>query len=345
MQHQSKILVVGPSWVGDMVMAQTLFKVIKQRDADARIDVLAPAWSQPILDRMPEISQSWVSPFRHGQIRLRERFRLAKEMREQEYDQAIVLPNSYKSALIPFFAKISNRTGWLGEKRWGILTDIRYLDTRQYPLMIQRFVALGLPQKASVPGHIAAPKLEIDKNNREAALQRLQLFPEAGPILALCPGAEFGASKRWPQQYYAKVANTMLEQGWQVWLFGTQKDRSITDLIDADTRARCHNLAGKTSLSDVIDLISLAKQVVTNDSGLMHIANAVGCNSIVIYGSSSPEFTPPLSKRAQIIRPDIECSPCFKRICPLKHHNCMNGIKAEQVIDKLNQDVSDQIAQ
>ena len=139
MQVFNKILIVGPSWVGDMVMAQTLFKIIKQRNADVQLDVLAPASSQPLLDRMPEISQSWVSPFRHGQLRLLERYRLAKKIAEQKYDQAIVLPNSYKSALIPFFAKIPCRTSWLGEKRWGLLTDIRHLDKGQYPLMIQRF--------------------------------------------------------------------------------------------------------------------------------------------------------------------------------------------------------------
>ncbi|MCH9643345.1 MAG: lipopolysaccharide heptosyltransferase II, partial [Gammaproteobacteria bacterium] len=326
MQAPNKILVVGASWVGDMVMSQTLFKTIKQRHADVQLDVLAPAWSQPVLDRMPEISQSWVAPFRHGQLRLLERYRLAKKIAEQKYQQAILLPNSYKSALIPFFAKIPRRTGWLGEKRWGLLTDVRYLDKKQYPLMIQRFVALGLPSKAQVPDHIETPKLSINQDNCEQTLRRLQLFPEAGPILALCPGAEFGPSKRWPQHYYAAVAQEMLAQGWQVWLLGTQKDCAITDAINRDTDGRCINLAGKTSLGDVIDLMSLATKVITNDSGLMHIVNAVGRDTVVIYGSSSPDFTPPLSKRAQIIRPNIDCSPCFKRTCPLKHHNCMKMI-------------------
>ena len=332
MSDPKKILIIGPSWVGDMVMAQTLFMVIKQRHPEVELDVLAPPWCQPLLSRMPEINKGLVSPFQHGELCLRRRFRFAKELRNANYDQAIVLPNSYKSALIPLWAKIPLRTGWVGEKRWGVLNDTRTLDKKVYPLMVQRFVALALPKNAEMPTQIPSPRLVSSKADVEAALQRLQMVKPDKPVLALCPGAEFGGSKRWPAAYYAEVARDSIAQGWDVWLFGSENDRVITNQVNIQAGGGCLNLAGKTSLSEAVDLFSLVDVAVTNDSGLMHIANAVGCQSVVVYGSSSPRFTPPLSSRAEIIKSKLECSPCFKRECPLGHHDCMKNIKPDKVL-------------
>jgi heptosyltransferase II len=335
MQQANKILIVGPDWIGDTIMSQSLFKLIKQRNASAQIDVMASPLSQPLLERMPEVSQTWVVPFHQQQWHLRGRYQLAKKIREQQYDQAIVLPQTHQSAWISFFAKIPRRTGWFGDKRWGLLTDIRHMDKTQYPLMIQRFVALGLPAKAKIPDQIALPRLKIDPESCEAVLRRLQLFPEAGPILVMCPGAEFGVSKRWPEQHYAEVARQLLEQGWQVWLMGEQQDQGITNAIEQKVQGRCYNLVGKASLSEMTDLLSVASKVLTNDSGLMHVANAVGCDCVVLYGASSPDFAPPLSNRAKMITSNVDCSPCFKRTCPLEHHDCMNKILPGTVVNNI----------
>lgn len=327
-----KILITGPAWVGDMVMAQTLFKWLKQRYPDSEIDVLASARIKPLLDRMPEIHESLDSPFSHGELRLVDRYRLGISLRKRHYDQAIVLSNSYKSALIPYFAKVLRRTGWIGEMRYGLLNDVRRLSKQHLPQMIQRFIALGLEKDEPLPTELPYPQLQILVSSVDTTLNRLSLSKPDALILALCPGSEFGPSKRWPVDYYADVAKAKLSEGWRVWLFGSAKDKIITDSIAALTEHQAENLAGMTGLNEAIDLLSLASLVITNDSGLMHIAAALGRSLVVIYGSTSPEFTPPLSKKAQILKSKLLCSPCFKRACPYGHHYCMKKLKPEQVL-------------
>lgn len=334
--YKRKLLIVGPAWVGDMVMAQCLFKLVKLREPDTRIDVLAPAWTQPLLQHMPEVDQGVVSPFGHGELRISQRRQLAMKLRDRRYDQAIILPNSYKSALIPFWAKVPVRTGWLGEMRWGLLNDARKLDKEKFPLMIQRFSALGLPKDAD-PQQIPKPRLEIAPASIAQSLLAHRLPQPEAPLLAMCPGAEFGRSKKWPIEHYAEVANALLDLGWQVWLFGSAKDFADAQAINAATDTRCVNLAGETSLSEAICLLSLSSAVVTNDSGLMHIAAALNRPTVAIYGSSSPNFTPPLADKTKILKSTIDCSPCFKRECPLKHHRCMREQTSDGVIDALMQ--------
>ena len=331
-----KTLVVGPAWVGDMVMAQTLFRLLKQRQPDMQIDVLAPAWTRPLLDRMPEVNEAIDSPFTHGQMRLRDRYRLGVSLRLRGYDRAIVLPNSFKSALVPYVAKIRRRTGWVGEMRYGLLNDVRRRQKQQLPLMVERFMALGLEKGEALPEHLPRPALRTSSESVSHSLQQLGLNQPQQPVLALCPGAEFGASKRWPAEYYAEVANNKLANGWSVWLFGSAKERAVADQIDALSDHRCVNLAGTTQLNEAIDLLSLADAVVANDSGLMHIAAALGRPLVVVYGSTSPKFTPPLSDQVSILSLELDCSPCFKRECPLKHNRCMKDLKPVQVIEGIN---------
>ncbi len=329
---ERKILVVGPAWVGDMVMAQTLFQLLKQQAPGIQVDVLAPPWTKPLLERMPEVEQSIDLPFGHGELRLRDRRAIGKNLRSRVYDQAIILPNSYKSALIPFWAKIPQRTGWVGEMRYGLLNDIRRLDAKRYPLMIQRFMALGLPKKADLPTELPRPALKIAPDRVAETITRVGLVRDDRPVLALCPGAEFGASKRWPLEYYAEVANVKLAQGWRVWVFGSPKDKPIADRIQALTDHRAVNLAGTTQLTEAVDLLALADCVVTNDSGLMHIAAALNRPTIAIYGSTSTAFTPPLSDRVKVLQLDLSCQPCFSRECPLKHFKCMMDLKPDQIV-------------
>lgn len=334
MNNNRKILIIGPAWVGDMVMAQMLFRLLKQRMSQCQIDVLAPAWTKPLLDRMPEVQESLDSPFSHGEFRLIDRYHLGLILRKRRYDQAIVLPNSYKSALVPWFAKVPRRTGWMGEMRYTLLNDIRYLNKKQLPLMIQRFIALGLEKGESLSDKFFYPELKISKSNVNTTLHQFSLSAET-PILALCPGAEFGPSKQWPVSYFAEVANAKLAEGWQVWLFGSMKDKSVTDSIVSLVTHPIQNLAGLTQLSETVDLLSLASLVVTNDSGLMHIAAALHRSLVAVYGSTSPDFTPPLSSQAKILKSSLSCSPCFKRHCPYgrRYHPCMKELTPKRVLE------------
>ncbi len=331
MLSNRKILIVGPAWVGDMVMAQVLFKLLKQKDPAVMIDVLAPAWSEPLLNRMPEINRAIISPFGHGALLLKKRYDFAKKLRAERYSQAIILPNSFKSALIPFWAHIPIRTGWLGECRFGLLNNARILNKKNYPKMIDRFAALAFPANHQLPSDFLIPKFNIQPEQVEHALKKYNL-KQSEKILALCPGAEFGSSKRWLPEYFAAVANQKISEGWSVWLFGSQNDLAIADEIQAITHNQCENLIGKTNLSEAVDLLSLANTVVTNDSGLMHIAAALDRKVIAIYGSTSTAFTPPLSNKAAILQLDLSCQPCFARTCPLQHHNCMKLLLPSRVL-------------
>lgn len=334
MNQVAKYLIVGPSWVGDMVMAQSLFIDLKQREPDAVIHVLAPAWTSAIVDRMPEVERLIHADFKHGVLNLGARWRLGKSLRTEGYTQAIVLPNSLKSALVPFIARIPVRTGWVGEQRWGLLTDIRRLNKKKYPMTVQRFIALSRPASndSVTRDELPAPRLVADRVSAGNLLSKFKLNLDA-PVLALCPGAEFGESKQWPAERYAELVQYFLAKKWQVWILGSEKDRAVSHQINQDCEQRCHLLAGKTSLPEAVDLLSLANKVVSNDSGLMHISAALQRPLVAIYGSTDPGHTPPLSKNHKIARLNLDCSPCFKRTCPLQHLNCLTQLHAEQVID------------
>ncbi|EGV51729.1 lipopolysaccharide heptosyltransferase II [endosymbiont of Riftia pachyptila] len=335
MGSASPILVVGPSWAGDMVMAQSLFKALKRRDPEASVEVLAPGWSKPLLARMPEVDAAIEMPLGHGRLGLAERWRLGHSLRNRGYSQAILLPNSLKSALVPFWARIPLRTGWIGELRYGLLNDARRLDKQRWRMTVQRFVALAQPAGEHELPEIEPPALQVDPAERQRALQALGLKKGERPLLALCPGAEFGPSKRWPEAHYAELANHYLSQGWQVWLFGADKDQPACAEIDRLSDGACVDLAGRTTLAQAVDLLSLADAVVSNDSGLMHVAAALDRRLVAVYGSTDPGFTPPLNSRSKVVRLGLDCSPCFQRECPKGHLDCLNRLPVESVIDAL----------
>ncbi len=332
-----RILIVGPSWAGDMVMAQVLFKALKRRHPDVVIDVLAPAWSRPLLQHMPEVHGIIDLPLGHGELGLGKRWRLGRSLKQRGYDQAILLPNSLKSAFIPLFAGIPRRTGWVGESRYGLLNDIRRLDKQRLPMMVQRFVALAAPAEADELPAIEAPSLQVDADEVAQALQALGLGDETGSLLALCPGAEFGPAKRWPSAAYAELARHYLERGWRVWLFGSAKDAEVCREINRLSADRCADLSGRTTLAQAVALLALADGVVSNDSGLMHVAAALQRSLVAVYGSTDPGFTPPLNRNSRIVRLGLECSPCFKRECPLGHLDCLNRLPASQVVAALEE--------
>jgi heptosyltransferase-2 len=333
LKKSPKILVVGPAWVGDMVMAQSLFIALKHTRPDCRIDVLAPSWTLSLLERMPEVSKAIAMPVPRGKFGLMERIELGKSLRPEGYDQAILLPNSWKSAIPTFFAHIPVRTGYIGECRWGLLNDARKLDKKQLTMTVQRFVALGLPKDAAMPPDCPKPALAISQDRQQAVIDKFQLEPAVSGILALCPGAEYGPAKRWPPEYYAEVAKHKIDQGWQVWLFGSEKDKADAAEINKACSGLCTDFTGRTFLAEAVDLMSLANTVVSNDSGLMHVAAALDKKIIAVYGSSDPGFTPPLNDKAQVISLNLECAPCFKRECSLGHSHCLTGITPDQVLE------------
>jgi len=328
-----KILIVAPAWVGDMVMAQSLLKLLQARGNGAVVDVAAPSWTLDLLARMPEVRRAIALPLAHGELGLKKRWALGSALRRERYDQAIVLPNSWKSALVPFAAGIPRRTGYVGEFRYGLLNDVRYLNKKARWLMVDRFNALGVDERTPLP-EAPLPSLRADAAAARRAVEKLGLTTTT-PVLALCPGAEYGAAKRWPVAHFAELARAKARAGWAVWLFGSAKDAPVTQAIAAASAGACVDLAGRTSLGEAIDLLSLAHAVVTNDSGLMHVAAALGRPLVALFGSSDPSHTPPLSPTATVLYRALDCSPCFARECPLGHTRCLNDITPTDVLAAL----------
>lgn len=335
MSSARRILVVGPSWVGDMVMAQSLFMTLQVQHRGALIDVLAPQWSLPILERMPQVRRGIAMPLGHGELGLRTRWQLGRKLAQEGYHQAIVLPGSLKSALVPWFAGIPQRTGFTGEMRYGMLNDRRILDKKILPMTVQRFVALGMPPAAGPPPDTPTPLLAANASNAAHLLGKLELNTDR-PVIAFMPGAEYGPAKQWPTSHFAQLATDLITQGHQIWILGSGKDHDIAEQITlAATSTHIHNLCGKTQLADVVDLLSVCSAAVSNDSGLMHVAAALGIPLVALYGSSDPKHTPPLSPNAHVLHLNLECSPCFKRQCPLGHTRCLQDITPDLVLKAL----------
>jgi heptosyltransferase II len=328
----AELLIVGPSWLGDAVMMGSLVARLKAARPDRRITVLTPAHLEPLVRRLPGVDETLVNPFAHGALQLGERRRFGRNLRGRFAD-AIVLPHSWKSALVPFFAGIARRTGFVGEARYVVLSDARGLSEGALPRMVDRFCLLAEPAGASRPTETPAPVLKADPESVSATMARFGLT-DGPPAVALCVGAEYGPAKRWPPAHYAALGQRLARAGYAVWALGGPGDAAIGDQVAA-LAPDVINLAGRTSLPEVIDLIAAAKAVVSNDSGLMHVAAALGRPVVGLYGATSPAFAPPLSPRATILREDLPCSPCGKRVCPLGHFKCMNDLTPARVFAAL----------
>ncbi|WP_410012734.1 ADP-heptose--LPS heptosyltransferase RfaF [Sodalis sp. C49] len=339
-----KILVIGPSWVGDMMMSQSLYRTLLSLHPGAEIEVMAPDWCRPLLNRMPEVKQALSMPLGHGALALAQRRRLGLRLKKQHYQQAIVLPNSFKSALVPFFAGIARRTGWRGEMRYGLLNDLRVLDKTAFPLMVQRYVALAydkadIRSAEDLPQPLLWPRLEVRRDEILAARAAFSLTTER-PAIGFCPGAEFGPAKRWPHYHYAALAGTLIARGYQVLLFGSAKDRAtadeITGMLEASAGEHCRNLAGQTSLEQAVALLAGCRAVVSNDSGLMHIAAALERPLVALYGPSSPDFTPPLARHAKVIRLISGYQRIRKGSDAQGYHQSLMDIQPERVAAELD---------
>ena len=321
-----KILVVAPSWIGDTILAQPLLALLKRNNPAARVEVLAADWSAPLLARMAEVDAVIVNPFRHGELSFGARRALGRRLADADFSAAYVLPNSWKSALVPFFAGIPRRIGYQGESRYLLLNERHRLDTARHPQLVQRYAALAGPLPAIMP----LPKLGSTPEQQQAARHALDLPLDANPVI-FCPGAEYGPAKRWPAQHFAALARLVATPQDPAWLIGSDKDAVVGDEIAAAAGGAALNLCGRSTLKQAIDLIAAARCVISNDSGLMHVAAALERPLVALYGSSSPGYTPPLSAQATIVSRNLSCSPCFQRECPLGHFDCMNGIMPQQV--------------
>jgi heptosyltransferase-2 len=346
----NRILVVAPSWIGDTIMMQPLLMRLKAQQPDAEIHVLAPAWSAPLLGRMPEVTATIANPFAHGAFDWAGRKALGHRLMDTAagtgFCQAYVLPNSWKSALVPWFAGIPHRIGYTGEARFLLLNERHAKST--LPRLVDRYAALAGPADGPTP----EPRLSSTPTQQQAARSAQGLPLDGAPVI-FCPGAEYGPAKRWPVHHYAQlakllakklgaggtaVAATAAAMSASVWILGSAKDAPVGDEIAQLADGAALNLCGRTNLEQAIDLIAGAQAVVSNDSGLMHVAAALDRPMVALYGSSSPGYTPPLSSRATILSLDLDCSPCFKRECPLsapEHLRCLEDLAPERVLAAL----------
>jgi len=327
-----RALIIAPAWVGDAVMSEPLLARIRQQQPEWQLDVLAPDWVAPVFARMPEVGTVLNNPFRHGEFAPQQRRALGRELAKTGYRRAYILPNSLKSALVPFFARIPERVGFTGEGRLGLINVRHRLDKAALPRMVERFAQLAEPPGTPLPRPLPNPRLTSTPAQQAAALAKLAL-PKPERLAVFCPGAEYGPAKRWPAEHFAALAKGFAERGYTVWLLGSGKDKPIGEAIERD--GPCRNLCGQTNMADAIDLIALADQVVCNDSGLMHIAAALDRPTIALFGSSSPGFTPPGSDKAEVLSLKLPCSPCFKRECPFGHLDCLVNLTPERVMQKI----------
>ena len=339
-----KILIVGPSWVGDAVMAQSLYKIIKDSNPQSKIDVLSPEWSLGILNRMDELDDLICSPFDHGDLRIKDRIRFGYSLRDRSYDQAIVLTNSLKSSFIPFTANIPKRTGWLGEMRYGFINDIRKVNKNKHKLMVEKFSCLSINPLVDNNYEIPWPSLRVDLINLSKLLKKYS-FEQSHESIAICPGAEFGPSKRWPANYYAEVIRHYLSKNWQVFILGSKNDlpvaKVIEDQVPSENKALLFNFTGQTSIEDAVDILSTCDLVLTNDSGLMHVAAAVNVKLLALYGPTSPKFTPPLSKKAKVIQKIEGYEKTREGELEEGYHYGLSMIKPEEVLDSLSHLIKD----
>ena len=336
-----KILIISPSWLGDLIMSQSLYKTLKERDPGARLTIYAPKFLHPIIQRIPEIDEIMENPFGHGELRLKDRFLEGRKLAVMGFDEAYILANSIKSALVPFFAKIRKRTAFRGESRYVLINDMR-TNKQDFPMMVQRYVALAYTKEEvrtgeDLKGKIPFPSLVCRKDEKLA--ERFGL-DGAKSYLALGPGANYGPAKLWPVEYFARVSDFWISNGGEVIACGSAKDGNIVADIRAKLKAdpaRFHDCSGKTNLLEALDLLAFCRAAVCNDSGLMHTVAACGIPQVTIFGSTSTKYTPPLSDKALMLESDEPCHPCFERTCKYGTYACLKGILPERAIDYIKQ--------
>ncbi len=334
----SRTLIISPNWIGDAVMAQPLLRLLRERHPQRPIDVLAPAWVAPVWRAMREVDTVLEAPFRHGALQLRERRDYAKMLRTRGYADAYVLPNTLKFALIPWLAGIPKRVGYKGEMRYGLLNVMHHDHCAAPRPMVSFYAALANTPAQHVPPPSALPRPSLHVSDQRVAevVSRVGLHMDQ-PLVLFAPGAEFGSAKRWPTSHFAALAKAIQREraDVQIALMGSGKDKDVCDEIVALVPG-VRNLAGVTKLDEAVALIARADAMVSNDSGLLHIASALNRPIVAIYGPTDPLHAPPFSDVAASLSLGLDCAPCKQRECPLGHHRCMQNISAEMVWEPLS---------
>ena len=340
----NRILIIAPNWIGDAVMSQPLLATLKSIYPHCQIDVLASPWVAPIYRACAEVNQVIEARLEHKQLQWGLRRQLAKQIEANQYQACFVLPNSLKSALVPWLANIPLRIGYRGEMRFGLI-NIALDNPRKInrPPMANHYLALSnaLDHSVGINGNaIANPKLNVSTAAQQSINEKLQVagIPQQS-IYVLCPGAEYGVTKRWPTEHFASLAQQIInnEPDAHVILLGSKGDHALGESIQAQVQnaTQIHNWCGNTSLDEAIALIGMSKVLISNDSGLMHIGAALKVSQVAIFGSSDPHHTPPLSDKAKVIWLNLPCSPCHKRECPLGHLKCLKDILPENVMSAI----------
>lgn len=325
-------LIIAPQWIGDAVMTEPLLRRLSARGEQLTVGALP--WVAPVYRAMPQVAEVIEFPFAHGGLQWRERWHLAQQIKGR-FDAAYVCPNSFKSALLPFLAGIPRRVGYQGEARFWLLTQRQSNPPKgQRPPMVAFYSTLSGDADVAVD----RPQLQLATPEVQAALAALKLTRLGYHVFA--PGAEYGEAKRWPARHFAALASQL---DLPVVLLGSGKEAalcaSIADPVNAQRPGHCLNLAGKTTLVQALGVIAACKSMVSNDSGLMHVAAGFGVAQVAIFGSSSPLHTPPLNGLAKVLwlkadtayQPPLDCAPCFQRVCPLGHTRCLNDILPSRV--------------
>jgi len=324
-----------------MVMAQSMFMRLRERLPEAVIDVLAPPITAALVARMPQVDSAVRMDIGHGTFALGKRRDAARQLAAARYDQAIVLQRSAKAALVPWLAGIPHRTGVRGELRYGLINDVRHIDTARYPRKVEHYALLALDNDRDSLGELRLPKLAVDEDRRRQLVADLQLDCDR-PVIGFAPGAAYGGAKQWPAEHFARLAGALDAQGIAVWIFGSTPDRALAAHLSASAPRHGVNLCERTSLTDIADLASLTTTFVGNDTGVMHLAASTAARVIAIYGSTDPDYAPPLAPREARFWLGLACSPCRERICPLGHNNCMRDIRVADVLRAcLDQDMTD----
>ncbi len=321
-----KILVTGPSWIGDMVMAQSLFILLKKMRPYCRIDVLAPPATAAVVGRMPEVSRCIPFNSRHGKLDLLMRIKTGLALKTAHYDEAIIIPKTLKAALPSMFAGIPKRAGF--RSHFGMVNRVRSYSKSRDDLFIKRYLSLSSDTAYDMEFEdIPKPQLQIDCQNKDVLLTKYGLKPDEFVVFA--PGAEFGPAKKWPSEYFAELADLLNNRRLKICIVGSDKDKKTSsEIIENSKHPEIVNLCGLTKLPDAIDIISAANAVFTNDSGLMHISTACDTQVFAIFGSTSSRYTPPISRPglSKVIQSGLSCSPCFDRECRYGHYDCLRQI-------------------
>lgn len=333
----TNILIIAPNWIGDAVMAEPLITELKKQHPHSDIHVLATPWVASVMRAIPTVSKIITADLKHGLLQWAERKQIARKLQDTNYSHAYVLPNSLKSALIPWMAKIPHRIGYQGEMRWGLLNHRFKNPSRSHrPPMSSHYLALSGSGRTEVPH----PQLRIDPSSSQSIKDQLQAIRSHQQLFVLCPGAEYGPAKQWPTEHFAELAKLLINQqpNGLVLILGSKKEAALGEQIKnlSGFQESVINWCGETSLDEAMASISVADAVISNDSGLMHIAAALGRPQVAIFGSSDPRHTPPLSEKAKVHWLHLECSPCFKRTCPLGHTQCLVDISPKDILNSLS---------